>query len=261
MVTFVPRGSYATNEAVFEGHTIILPTPSVGNVAQLTLDLYLSTLLARQKLERVGYFDDDRVTPFVAPDPFGDEGSNLATSLEVYLCKETKVVLLQQRGPIAKNKNACFAKDLVEWIVQRKFSQVLIVSSADAAFRIDPQFDGLQSRFIASPSLKDALVKAEWQPLENEFLTEQLESIVRKGSYLQCLLSELETKPLTYAALIQFCSEGDNIPDAVETASTIENYIHLISPPTQNDGMYRWRMPAAWKNLFGSPVSMYPTIF
>jgi len=72
------------------------------------------------------------------------------------------VVFLQQRGPIAKNKNASFAKDLVDWLVQHKFSQVVIVSSADAAFRIDPQFDGLQSRFIASPSLNDSLVKVLW---------------------------------------------------------------------------------------------------
>lgn len=66
----------------------------------------------------------------------------------------------------------------------------------------------------------------------------------------------VENIPL--AVLLTFCSEGDNIPDAINLASYLNQWLQLI--PQTMDREHRpssrgpWILPSSWQLLFGSGV-------
>ena len=89
----------------------------MGNVAQLTSDLLITTL----KMERVGHLYDQCLLPLVCQSAFDHNTAALNTSAEgmifvyvchvsygsiiVYLTSETKLAVAQLRSPIAKVMN------------------------------------------------------------------------------------------------------------------------------------------------------------
>lgn len=101
------------------------PAVSIGNVGQLAIDVLVYNL----SLEKIGYLYDSSILPLVGNDAFtkpGEGAGNLVTSGEgnncrssirkyvytnpfsyiilitVYMCDQKKLVVVQQRAPIAK---------------------------------------------------------------------------------------------------------------------------------------------------------------
>lgn len=79
----------------------------------------------------------------------------------VYQLSDKKVTFLQQRAPVItvcdaihatatygcskqylKGRNQKFAENIVQWIKQAQFTQVILLLSADASFRVDAQLVG-----------------------------------------------------------------------------------------------------------------------
>jgi predicted ATP-grasp superfamily ATP-dependent carboligase len=57
----------------------------------------------------------------------------------VFQMKENKVVLLQQRAPVMKGYASEFVSNLISWVKQSAFKEIVLLFSADAALRNDKQ--------------------------------------------------------------------------------------------------------------------------
>ncbi|KAG0050461.1 Proteasome assembly chaperone 2 [Gryganskiella cystojenkinii] len=160
----------------FKGTTLILPAVSIGNVPQLTTDLLLSTL----KLDRVGCIEDENVIPVLGPadrphseqqqlshlQQTSESGSatvgagHLSLAVEVFQSKDGKWTIIQQRSPTVRHRSHFFADNLVQFIRDSEFDQVLLLASADGARRIDSQLrSGTPVRYITSPALPKSLIE------------------------------------------------------------------------------------------------------
>lgn len=74
--------------------TLIIPTISIGNLPQLTIDLLISSL----NLEKIGYLDHTYLHPFISPLDSSLPGISLP--LEVFHSIKHNLTLIQQRSPI-----------------------------------------------------------------------------------------------------------------------------------------------------------------
>ncbi|KAG0207219.1 Guanine nucleotide-binding protein-like 3 [Mortierella sp. GBA30] len=158
----------------FKGTTLILPSVSIGNVPQLTTDLLLSTL----KLDRVGCMEDENVIAVVGPiDGPHDTSSSttpiavgvaseraaaaggLSLAVEVFQSKDGKWTLIQQRSPTVPHRSHVYAENLVQFIRDSEFDQVVLLASADGARKIDSQLrSSTPIRYISSPNLPESLI-------------------------------------------------------------------------------------------------------
>ncbi|KAG9061792.1 Proteasome assembly chaperone 2 [Linnemannia hyalina] len=172
MNSFVPSPGFDARR--FKGTTLILPSVSIGNVPQLTTDLLLSTL----KLDRVGCIEDENVVPVLGPAdrPHSEStsatasgtgagtgvvpGGLLSLAVEVFQSKDGKWTLIQQRSPTVSHRSHHYADNLVRFIQDSEFDQVVLLASADGARRIDIQLrSGNPVRYIPSPQLPGTVLE------------------------------------------------------------------------------------------------------
>ncbi|KAF9577002.1 Proteasome assembly chaperone 2 [Lunasporangiospora selenospora] len=174
MNCFVPSLGFDLGR--LKGSTLIVPSVSIGNVPQLSMDLLLTTL----SLERVGCIEDENVIPVVGPadrphgGPKGHSSPNAGISLavEVFQTKDGAWTLIQQRSPTVSKRSHYYTDNLVQFIKDAGFGLVVQLTSADGARRVDTQLrSSVPVRYIASPTLSESLLQTltrlELLPLEN----------------------------------------------------------------------------------------------
>ncbi|KAK3257284.1 hypothetical protein CYMTET_33623 [Cymbomonas tetramitiformis] len=239
----------------FEGCTLIAPTVSAGNLGQLTVDLLVSTL----SLVRVGYLEDDNVLPCIGNDPYNAEPTgSLALGLELYSDSKRTIVCLQQRAPAMPGRSRAFAKNLSKWISASKFKDVIVLAGVEAAWRTEQRIGlGFQLRYVCSSS-DGKLERCEalgWKLLEDEAFVHGFGQLGKDESRsppwpLFQAIAAGENSPQALA-LMGFVNEGDNIPDALQLATVLANYLNLEG---FGDGSsYQWRIPPSWAHLYGPP--------
>ncbi|XP_077561298.1 proteasome assembly chaperone 2 isoform X3 [Haemaphysalis longicornis] len=126
----------------FKGHqwheySLVLPVVSVGNAAQLAVDLLLSTL----ETELVGHIHSTALVPLVGGNPYRVGDRRLATACQVYVCHRSKLLVVQQRTPVSavcgdltppvavQNCRSEYRQFLTEWIQGERFRLVIMLSS------------------------------------------------------------------------------------------------------------------------------------
>lgn len=253
----------------WEGYTLILPSISVGNVGQLTTDLLISTLSCNS----VGYLHDESIIPLCGNDAYGNTGvaqGSLVTSTEVYKCKEKQLIIVQQRSPLVKGKQKDFRKKLLTWVKECKFEKVILLCSTYSHERIDSQISGSPFRYLATPSLTPNIpADLQWQQLEKrentwggeketvpESTPEETRGIyVPGGGIAKKLFEDCCREQVALATLMVFCSEGDNIPDALTLVTHLNQWLKLVQEPTgEGNRTSPWRIPRSWDLLYGSAV-------
>ncbi|OWF48025.1 proteasome assembly chaperone 2-like [Mizuhopecten yessoensis] len=258
----------------WQDYTLIMPAVSVGNVGQLAVDLLISTLW----MERVGHIHHESILPLVGNDPFAHEDFNdckLVTSCDVYESIEHKVVVIQQRAPFVRGKMALFRKWLKEWIINKSFKKLVILTSSRSEERLDIQIQGDQLRFLASQCMEETKTcqmlrsaPLNWLDLERRNTPEELQNGSEKPNYIyvpgggiaKSLLEECG-KDMPVVVLLMFCSEGDNSQDAIFLASRLNQWLDLVDmkPKKREDGQIikplpGWKIPLSWRHLFGARV-------
>ncbi|XP_041377008.1 proteasome assembly chaperone 2-like [Gigantopelta aegis] len=252
--------------------TLILPTVSVGNVAQLAVDLLVSTL----SMNRVGYILHESILPMCGNNPFAsnkDKACRLCTSCEVFESSSDNFVVVQQRAPFIRGKKKIFFKWFSEWIRAQNFSRVIILTSSFAEERLDKQIQGSPLRFLVSTAIEkqDGELfrdKLNWQELELRPLPPGLSSendnkptVYIPGSGIAKNLFE-DLSDLPVAMLLMFCSEGDNSNDAVTLVNYLNSWINVVTVKPKSDGecgdiaqdTMLWKVPISWRLVFGSKV-------
>ncbi|XP_051878784.1 proteasome assembly chaperone 2 [Pristis pectinata] len=258
---FMPSGAAAVS---FRGYTLVTPVVSVGNVGQLTVDLIISTL----GLPRVGYIHSDCLVPVVGNNPYAttlENSAEICTSSEVYASTDQKLAVLQIRSPIVQGKQRSFRQQLLSWIKESEFSRVVVLSSSYAHHRVDQQLVGTPLRYLATPALLsvvgDKFQTLKWKEMEKvpafPGISEvEMELSVPGGGITKSLYADSCTEGIPLAVLLIFCSEGDNIPDALNLLNFLNEWIQLIEKTNDRQPMtqQQWKIPSSWQLLFGSGI-------
>ncbi|XP_051926186.1 proteasome assembly chaperone 2 isoform X2 [Hippocampus zosterae] len=242
---------------VFDYMTLVMPAVAVGNVGQLAVDLLISTL----SLPRVGYLHTDCVIPMAGNNPYAhgqDDAGELHTASEVYAAFELNLAVLQIRAPVVKSKSKRFRQLLLSWIKASGFCRTLVLSSSHAYRRDDRQLRG----YLVTPSLLrisgDAFEELGWRELERRLDAgaDETKLAIPGGGITKGLYTDSCREDVPLAVLLLFCSEGDNVPDALSLVSHLDDMLHLL-----NHAMWevKWKIPPSWNLLFGSGIP--PAIF
>ncbi|KAJ9086314.1 hypothetical protein DSO57_1005304 [Entomophthora muscae] len=243
--------------SALEGSTLIIPSISLGNVPQLTVDLLIETL----KLKRIGIWDTFSLIPVAGPAAYSHQTAALDFSFngEVYFDPEHHLTLMQFRAPIIQGMMANFVNELFEVIGLYKFDHVVILSSYDMTLRVDSQIQDSNLRWLChSRSLAPSVIlPSEIKQLELEMEGampsptegEQLPHLPGSGFTRKFLLLAQKKSFDNAVALFAFVSEGDNRIDASLLASFLDGILHLKSAKNG------WKPPPSWNMLFGSEIA------
>ncbi|XP_053101001.1 proteasome assembly chaperone 2 isoform X3 [Hemicordylus capensis] len=217
------------------------PAVSVGNVGQLAVDLVISTL----GMSKVGYFYTDCLVPMIGNNPYattGDNTAELCINAEVYALPSKQLVVLQIRSPFIKLMHISYGL-----------------------------FDSTPLRYLLSPAVQktdeELMQKLNWRELEKiaafPGVNGDEKVLYIPGSGITKLLfTESCSKGIQMIVLLKFCSEGDNIPDALALTDYLNEWLQLTgnqqssSSPTKSS---RWKIPSSWKLIFGSGLP--PALF
>jgi len=222
---------------------IFQPAVSIGNVGQLAVDLLISSL----SLSKVGFIECPFVLPVAGNDTFSENEGKLAVNVEVFQDKDLQLTVVQQRAPIARGQSKDFATNLVSWIISKKFRQVVYLLSADASRRFaESQLSGHQIRYIST--LQSGLSPI-WKPLEQL----SYQTVLKRGGFSSTFLQQSEQQALGFFALILFCAEGDNIPDAIMMCEYLNELLNFQSRGVQK---VTWKIPYSWAHIQGPPPDL-----
>ncbi|CAJ0922241.1 unnamed protein product [Ranitomeya imitator] len=218
------------------------PAVSVGNVGQLAVDLIISSL----NMPKVGYFYTDCLVPMVGSNPYAtneDHAKELCINAEVYASSDKKLAVLQIRSPLIKNKSRAFCQALTCWIKQCAFSRVVLLSSSHAYQRDDSQLLGSPFRYLVTPTLQtlvaDTMKALEWKEMEKLSLypginDEEKKISIPGGGFTKRLFEDWNinaVEGIHMAAVLKFCSEGDNVPDAFALLDHVNRWLNLLDFP------------------------------
>lgn len=107
-------------------HACSQPGESIGNVGQLAADLLIATCGG---IRLVGYLESPYIQPCAGLDAFrsaaSGSGGSVHLALELYEDAERGLLVLQQRAPVLRGCAARFAAQLVDWLQESGFSEVL----------------------------------------------------------------------------------------------------------------------------------------
>uniref|UniRef100_A0A023GJR2 Proteasome assembly chaperone 2 n=1 Tax=Amblyomma triste TaxID=251400 RepID=A0A023GJR2_AMBTT len=257
----------------FKGHqwheySLVLPVVSVGNAAQLAVDLLLSTL----ETELVGYIHSTALVPLVGGNPYRVGDQRLATACQVYVCHRSKLLVVQQRTPVSANCRAEYRQFLTDWIKQERFRLVIMLSSCLSQFTNPSDMPRYSVHYYCTPAVGESveaqLRELHWTRLEKQDpVTRELNPdgvLLMPGSGItRSLLDKCVSDEIPVVLLLVYCSEGDNTPDAILLADRLDEWLHLCQPPTdsseQSGRRGPWQTPISWSLLFGGapPTSIY----
>ncbi|KAI9314927.1 PAC2 family-domain-containing protein [Dichotomocladium elegans] len=238
MDSFVASSSFNSN--LLAGSTLVLPAVSIGNVPQLTSDLFIHTL----QLNRVGFIDNDALMP-VAGAREGRTGSGVSVAVEVFQTSDHKWTVIQQRAPTFKGKRGAYVKDLVAFIQKYKFQSVILLTSADAGLRTDAQITGsIPLRVIGTD--KNMVEKASAAGIPT---LETDENQVHGTGIGVPLFKALKEAQVLATMFIMFALEGDNVSDAILFANALNTLLEFKTDKGS------WTPPKSWDFLFGNPYN------
>ncbi|XP_064477017.1 proteasome assembly chaperone 2-like [Ornithodoros turicata] len=260
---FVPLKAYKDHR--WNEYTLIFPVVSVGNAAQLAVDLLLSSL----PNELVGYIHSTALLPLVGGNPYRVGDNRLATACQVYVCHQSKLLIVQQRTPVSPNCRAEYRQFLTSWIKSENFKLVIMLSSCLSQFSSPSELSRYSVHYYCSPSVtdmvQDKLSSLCWKKLEKQDpVTNEISSdgvLLMPGSGItRSLLEKCVSDAIPVVLLLLYCSEGDNTPDAILLADRLNEWLHLCPVESSGGGQTGvWQTPVSWSMLFGSgpPTTIY----
>lgn len=263
---FVPLQAY--KDKSWQEYVLVFPVVSVGNAAQLAVDLLLSTL----ETELVGYIHSTALLPLVGGNPYRVGDQRLATACQVYVCHGSKLLLVQQRTPVSPNSRTEYRQFLTDWMKQERFRLVVMLSSCLSQYTNPSDLPKYSVHYYCSPAVTQQvqgdLGALCWNKLEKQDpVTHEQSShgvLLMPGSGItRSLLEKCVSDEIPVVLLLVYCSEGDNTPDAILLADRLNEWLHLCQP--LKDGEERcgrtgpWQTPISWSLLFGNtpPTGIY----
>lgn len=284
----------ATDDAAvaLRGATLIVPAVSIGNVAQLAIDLIIET----HRCPRIGRL----IHPAILPTAGAVSFSHLPAptfSLELFELPvhegreenperqegaSNPLIILQQRSPAAPGTQEAFASSLIAWAKDMGIQQAVLLGSLDGRFRHGSQLGGpahvrsyVPEAFTESLGtyLEEACRMANVPALEDDFEPDgktPSTALSPPWPHLRACVSS----NLPCVAFLSFVLEGFNVPDAVEMVECVAKAFPSLQPSSEanhenpsevvlqesaalNAGSGKWRHPQSWEYILASSVPLY----
>lgn len=236
-----------THPRMWPNYTLVIPICAVGNIGQLASDLVISTLLSKQQCQLVGRIYSHALMPVVGPNAFSSGPGAPTTSTEVYESKQHKLVIVQQRTSYFKSLKHLYIGDLIDWIKNGQFEQVLVLTSSFAQCNPDTSQLGDPSscpiRAITTGSFDTQ--SSRWQSLglkhlpgkrELKLVTQDWLTYLPGSGLTRQLIRACERAFIPAAFLVDFCSEGINLHDCYQVVELLDRYLCLCEPCEQAAG-------------------------
>ncbi|GAB6032227.1 Proteasome assembly chaperone 2 [Chamberlinius hualienensis] len=248
----------------FTGGTIVVPVVCVGNVAQLAVDLLLNST----ESEKIGYIYTSYLYSFVGTEALsgGKDRSlgNLSTSCEIFRCTGSSTFIIQQRSPIINGCGKDFRFHLKDWIKRSGFKSVVILTGSFAHFRSDAELaESSLCRFLSSSTDDNFVCELGWKSFQLVELTEEEKCFksapIPGGGIAHTLFKEFLEDGIKTVICLIFCSEGNNIPEAVQLASYVNQWTKLNLKAVKTGETANWTKPVSWSFMFGREAAR--TIF
>ncbi|KAJ2358107.1 hypothetical protein IWW50_001372 [Coemansia erecta] len=251
----------STDTVSTSGSTLVLPSVSIGNVPQLCADLLINTLQAL----RVGIIHSPSLMPISGSSGFDHLPNQRSVPLEVYQTADAKWTIVQQRSPPLAKHHKLFAQEIMQFIEQGGFSRVILLTSSDAALRVDELIDGPQMRAI-TVNWEDQALAARLQSMALGPLCPSQAVGISAGSELlplkqlhaagvaKPLLKLCQASKVPVVALVALVYEGDNVHDAINMANAVNALLEIV-PAAE-----KWSPPKSWQWLMaadGAPRELF----
>ncbi|XP_071445117.1 proteasome assembly chaperone 2 [Hetaerina americana] len=252
---------YRVNDMAIQGSTVIVPSISVGNIPQLSVDLLIGTL----NPVLVGYISHENLIPVVGPNAFHGQSAPMCAPCEVYYQAAHHMIILQIRGAIVPGSEKEFSHILCEWMLFLQPKRVIILMSVAAEIRQDKDINGCQIRFALPSNLKsqlsDELLNLGWFAYRSPSTCSLDASLIGddtngklnapSGGYGQHLYEIGIKKGLPLLGIMMFAYEGDNETEALALVNAVNSYLSLE--------ITCWKRPISWALLYGSspPPGLY----
>ncbi|XP_058448709.1 proteasome assembly chaperone 2 [Malaya genurostris] len=238
-----------SKEVSLIGYSFLVPSVSVGNVAQLAVDLLIETL----KLEKVGMLWHRALIPAVGPPAFDHDKDKDTTTAELYLSEQCKLLVLQIRAPLVGALQSEFLNELSAFARNQSMAEIIILSSSFA--HENHQIGARPYKYLANEkfltSNAETLQTLQWAALEG--------NVIHGGGYAAKLMSACNDQQLACFVLFNYVSEGDNRADAVQLLSLLGKLKTTLLPKETDGVQIKLAIPSSWKHLFGNvaPVNVY----
>lgn len=105
---------------------MLFPSVGVGNVAQLSVDLLISTL----QMEKVATVWHPSIAPLIGPKAFEHDTSKITTSCEFYICRDKKLGTFQIRSPLIVGIMMEFLNELIDFLKSEKIAKLILLTSS-----------------------------------------------------------------------------------------------------------------------------------
>lgn len=235
--------SYLSPEHNLNGYTVVLPSLGVGNVAQLVIDVLVSTL----KMEKLAIVWHPAIVPIIGPNAFdsnSDESSS-TTACELFVCRSTKLAALQLRAPIVPAQIGEFFTRMMADFAAQHIERLLVLTSSYAyeQHRIDPSSVAFLANATYERSYKSLVEELGWSHFQGE--------TIYGGGFATRVLDVANEHSIPGVVLFQYVSEGDNSTDALEMCHRLNGFLRDVLPKNEN-GHIRLVSPVSWNLLFGN---------
>mmetsp|Transcript_17892 Transcript_17892/g.26791 ORF Transcript_17892/g.26791 Transcript_17892/m.26791 type:complete len:274 (+) Transcript_17892:6-827(+) len=252
-----------------KGWTFMLPAVSVGNAAQIAVDLLLAS--PTFEFEKVGYWYGPSVVPVACNDPLAtkpkDQEGKVALSVEFYRSSKLKVVVMQRRSPLVKGGVKTFVSGIMKWAIKQEFGLVLLASSSQAYLNEKSQMErGWWTGVNLPPKLKkimSAVVIPFRTCLEEE--KEEKKTVKAKNSdptglellkynteITRNLIMTCQKLKIPMLSVLAQVNEGDNLSDGIYLCMSLVAMLQMIEDPPVKINMSQFPfVPLAYRHAYG----------
>ncbi|KAL6267950.1 hypothetical protein P5V15_001018 [Pogonomyrmex californicus] len=235
-----------------ENYTLILPSVAIGNVGQLSVDLLISNL----NLSKIGQIFDAAFVPIVGANAYYEHSSEIITAIDIYAGIKERIIAIQIRSPYV-DELTDFFNEIAQFVTERKIAKVIILASSHDYEKKEIQPQHLKFRYVISPSMQTKIGKLfddlNWIPHKPKIVSDMITEErlwIPGGGFAKSFFNFLSNADIPCTILFKFCSEGDNIEDAIALVRYLDQWIHVLETSINN-----LKYPPSWKHLFGKPPS------
>jgi len=263
-----------------KGSTMWIATVGVGNVAQIAMDVLLTTLSAKGQIVRIGFINDRNVKSGVGNDALiaapkrrrngkgkGDKLSGLGVAakgtlhcpIEVFWHSECRMVLVQQRCAVRMGGRGEFVEGLMRFVERYQFETVGVMTTEYITKRSEDETkNNIKMGYVGSPRFDaDGKVMAplQWRSLamsgdgkgdgdEEEKLQQNGDSQRRIGHGIsRKLYAQCVSEERSAVMVCRYTEDGDNTAESVEYLDSVCKLMDVLNQCPLKLAGTKWKTP------------------